>query len=525
MQVIPENLNITTGYHVFETPDDIIINSQIYDKITMEPKPYNFFNVNYKYQTYENILLHCYTKLNHYTMLPKEINYKRYIQDSIDPNIFYFCNLYGYFVKVKKEKEQYKLISAIRPDSGYRPNSYNYEFYNYKILGQTDKYVILAQTHKGDNGGGTPSYKMFSILRINKSTMTHDATYNVGTYLDYGVSLIKEFSNHIYIFGVFNGHYYIGLYKADTNSLTWIYSNTVFDQATSIGVSDIIEFRNDFYFITSYGTNYILRKIMINYNNNSVSTKDYNIGTHTNFPFKAPNSVCYLGWLHYSLYNIENKYISITSHDAENQVKITSNTGNQRPANYFSSQGFHRHMICKYNENNDSFSIVSTINDLGTNRKIFGVLYPTPYHIFFLEDSNVTGYYFDKSNNTIKQIFNKTGNYYTIGLDETKRFYIFDNQNHCNIYNKYTSNELYAEFEKETYEYENKNIDTYITIYSKNFLGEYINSKVQITLTGNCCFKENNSKEIIITTKEELTKIPVIITNGGTVYCDIKEVE
>ena len=65
MQVIPENLNITTGYHVFETPDDIIINSQIYDKITMEPKPYNFFNTNYKYQTYENMLLHFYTKLNH----------------------------------------------------------------------------------------------------------------------------------------------------------------------------------------------------------------------------------------------------------------------------------------------------------------------------------------------------------------------------------------------------------------------------------------------------------------------------
>ena len=47
MQVIPENLNITTGYHVFETPDNIIINSQIYDKITMKQKTYNFFNSNY----------------------------------------------------------------------------------------------------------------------------------------------------------------------------------------------------------------------------------------------------------------------------------------------------------------------------------------------------------------------------------------------------------------------------------------------------------------------------------------------
>lgn len=523
MQVIPENLNITTGYHVFETPDDIIINSQVYDKITMEPKPYNFFNTNYKYQTYENMLLHFYTKLNHYTMLPKEVNYRRYVQDTKDSSIFYFCNLYGNFIKVKKENNQYKLISSITPDSGYRPNGYNYEFYNYKILGQTDDYVILAQTHKGDNHTG-PLYKMFSILRINKNTMKHDASYNVGTYLDYGVSLIKEFSNHIYIFGVFNGYYYIGLYKADTNSLTWIYSDTTFDQTNSIGISDIIEFRNDFYFITSSKNNYVLRKAKINYDNNSVSIKDYNIRTHINFQFKTPNNVCYLGWLHYSLYNIDNKYISITSHDAENQLKYTDNNI-QRPSTYFSNQGFHRHMICKYNENNDSFSIVSTINDLGTTRRILGVLYPTPYHIFFLEDNNITGYYFDKNTNETIQIFNKTSNYYTMGLDEANNFYIFDNNNKCNIYNKNTPYELIAEFEQENYDYENTNINTYITVYSKNFLGDYINSKVQITLTGNCYFKENNSKELIIITEKEIQQIPVIITNGGTVYCYIKEVE
>lgn len=525
MQVIPENLNITTGYHVFETPDDIIINSQVYDKITMEPKPYNFFNTNYTYHIYENMLLHFYTKLNHYTMLPKEVNYKRYIQDTKDPSIFYFCNLYGNFVKVKKENNQYKLISSITPDSGYRPNYYNYNFNNYKILGQTDDYVILAQTHKGDNGGSY-SNKMMSILRITKSTMTHTATCNIGTYLDYGVTLLKECSNHIYFFGVFNGQYYVGMYKTDTNTLTWIYTDTTFNQTNSIGISDAIEFRNDFYFITSNSTNYILRRLRINYDNNSVSIKNYNIGTHINFQFKTPNDVCYLGWLHYSLYNIDDKYISITSHDAENQIKcINNNIESQRPSTYFSSQGFHRHMICKYNENNDSFSIVSTINDLGTTRRILGVLYPTPYHIFFLEDNNITGYYFDKNTNKTIQIFNKTGNYYTMGLDETNNFYIFDSNNHCNIYNKNTSYELIAEFEQESYDYEDTNIDTYITIYSKNFLGEYINSKVQITLTGNCYFKENNSKELIIITEKEIQQIPVIITNGGTVYCYIKEVE
>ena len=112
-----------------------------------------------------------------------------------------------------------------------------------------------------------------------------------------------------------------------------------------------------------------------------------------------------------------------------------------------------------------------------------------------------------------------------MGLDEANNFYIFDSNNKCNIYNKNTSCELIAEFEQESYDYEDTNIDTYITVYSKNFLGEYINSKVQITLTGNCYFKENNSKELIIITEKEIQQIPVIITNGGTVYCYIKEVE
>ena len=89
MQVIPENLNITTGYHVFETPDDIIINSQIYDRITMEPKPYNFFNTNYCLNN-KNLLLHEVNILEYpWAMIAKEPDYRYYIQDTQDSDIFY----------------------------------------------------------------------------------------------------------------------------------------------------------------------------------------------------------------------------------------------------------------------------------------------------------------------------------------------------------------------------------------------------------------------------------------------------
>lgn len=524
MQVIPENLSTATGYHVFETPDDIIINSQIYDKITMEPKPYNFFNCTYKYHQYENLLLHYSSKLAPASMLSKEVLYNRYIIDNNDSSIIYFLNIYGNLCKIQKERQSYT-ITAISPDSGWRPNRYNYEWTNYKIIGQTNKYLIIVQTHQGDNGGGSNRYRMCSILRINKDTFAHDATCNVGTYIDYTVDFIKSTSNQIYFYGLFNGMIYIGLYNAETNSLSWIYSDTNQNEGTSIGIADIVVFRNGLYVLrgNQANKNFTLARIMINYSTNTCSLIN-NLFNPTNyFKYATPNSTCNLGWLHYSLYNIDDKYIGITSHDAETQQKYTDNYGNNRGNTYFSSQGLHRHVVLEYNQDTGYFAICAELRDLTTQR-ILGVLYPTPYHVFFLEDNAVVGYYFNEKSKSFSKVFEKIGNYFTMGLDSINNFYIFDNYNHCSIYNKNTSNELVATFEKETYDYEETNIETYIQIYAKNFLGQYIKTNVIITLTGNCKFKQNNSKELLFTTEKQVTTIPIVITDGGTVYCDIKEV-
>ena len=155
MQVIPENLNITTGYHVFETPDDIIINSQIYDKITMEPKPYNFFNTNYCLNN-KNLLLHEVNILEYpWAMIAKEPDYRYYIQDTQNSDIFYclteqtYDNQNQYFLKIQKTNTGFKILNTIAPDSGYRygfSGSYGdskSSVCHYKMLGQTDKYIIF----------------------------------------------------------------------------------------------------------------------------------------------------------------------------------------------------------------------------------------------------------------------------------------------------------------------------------------------------------------------------------------------
>jgi hypothetical protein len=83
-----------------------------------------------------------------------------------------------------------------------------------------------------------------------------------------------------------------------------------------------------------------------------------------------------------------------------------------------------------------------------------------------------------------------------------------------------------VQFEKSSYNYNNTDIPTYVTISSKNFVNEYIKTKVKITIEGNCKFTSNGKKELITYTDANgPVNIDVTVTYGGTMYCYIKEVE
>ena len=167
MQVIPDKLDITTGQHVFETPEDIVINSQIYEKITMEPKPYNFFNMN-TVLTNKNLLLHEVNILEYSDSNPfKEPGYEYYIQDNQNPDLFYCLSEIGptntnqYVHKIQKQENGWKVISSISPDSSYRPvnvSGAQGTYLHYKLLGQTQNYIILCQEQTGANNYSSTGY-------------------------------------------------------------------------------------------------------------------------------------------------------------------------------------------------------------------------------------------------------------------------------------------------------------------------------------------------------------------------------
>ena len=552
MQVIPENLNITTGYHVFETPDDIIINSQIYDKITMEPKPYNFFNTNYCLDN-KNLLLHEVNILEYpWAMIAKEPDYRYYIQDTQNSDIFYclteqtYNNQNQYFLKIQKTNTGFKVLNSIAPDSGYRYGlSEDYchsrsSVLHYKLLGQTNDYIILTQTTSGHNYDryrtNMPRMQTLSYIVITKSDMS-EKSMNIGTYYDYSVYLIKETKDSLYLYENLGGRIYIVRYDPYTNTRTVFFSKETYADSACIGISNIINFQNKYYILTCNSAKdyYAFQELTIDFEYNKVSCKEKVLEKDSNFIYHyATNRTDFLdcSWLQIDLKNVNNTYISITIHDNVN--KIHGYGDYSRHFNPWCNLGqtvssaakYHRHILYKYDKDNDKWISKGIIAPDEQTQHIYGVLYYDDYTPIFLLNTRIMAYKLNLKTEKYEKCFEKAGTYYTIGLDENNKFYMFDSNNNCSIYNDVTSYELFAKFEHDSYNYANGPIDTYVSISSKNFLSEYINTKVELILEGNCKFTENNKKTLITHTQSTgKLNVPVTVTNGGTMYCYIKEVE
>lgn len=555
MQVIPENLNITTGYHVFETPDDIIINSQIYDKVTMEPKPYNFFNTNYCLNN-KNLLLHEVNILEYpWAMIAKEPDYKYYIQDTQNSDIFYciteqaYDNQSQYLLKIQKTNTGWVQLNTLAPDSGYRCGTGVYAKTTglfYKLIGQTDNSLVVISTSNGGDYvryGNGPRYQTLTYVIVNKQDMSVRSYINVGYYYDYSVYIIKETSDSVYVFENLAGRIKISRIDTYTGTRTEFFQKDCGIDSKSIGISNIVKFKDRYITMTSNsdGTKYAFQEININFQYNTFSCTEKALEIDNNFPFHyaIDNSKLDAAWLQIDLKSIDDTFIGITVHDDRNKYHSytyhwrdndsdnnNSNPWQKQEQTVLSSLKYHRHILYKYDEDNDEWISKGIITPDEETQHIYGVLYYDQYTPIFLLNTRIMAYKLNLKTEKYEKVFEKPGTFYTIGLDENNKFYIFDSNNNCYIYNDISSYELFATFEQDSYEYDNKPIQTYVTISSKNFVSQYIATKVELTLEGNCKFTENNKKTLITHTQSTgKLNIPVTVTNGGTMYCYIKEVE
>lgn len=558
MQVIPDELNITTGYHVFETPDDVIINSQIYDKVDMKPKDYHFWNTNYCLNN-KNLLLHEKNIVEHrWAKIAREPNYEFYIQDSQDSSIFYFLTEIGpsndnqYVCKAKKNNNGYDLLNYISPDSGYSPfqggaGSVEYStVLHYKLIGQTNDYILVARFNTGPlsfSSGKNEYHNTYFSIALSYSVIKKSdfSIRHINRFLAYDFSTyyINSIGNYIYIYEIFgrnNGYATSAILKYDlsSNSLTTLYSIN-YPVGNLPGISNIIKFQNKYYVLVCGTTNYwqyAFSIFDINFKNDSVyfeqkvldSIDEYSKHNVTNDGFWDSH------WIQIDLQNIDDTYISVTFHDVENKYKRYMRSrpgyGNWTYVEYsynnLSSLGWHRHLLFKYQD--DNFIYKGMINPETQNQHIYGVLYLNQYTPIFFMNNKIVIYEFNLDEESYEKKFDLPGIYNTVGLDSNNNLYVFDQSNKCTIYNTDSSNELDVKFAKKEYKYNNENIYTYVSIYAKNILDSYINVNVKITLSGNCTF-DDGSQELYTNTSESGNKnIPVTITYGGRIYCYIEEI-
>ena len=512
MKIIDALPNITSVPHVFETPDDIIINSQIYDKHTLKPKEFCFFNFNNVLINF-NLLNESISRVGDKTCLPdKGVDYSHIIQDNQDNNIFYIlwqalnspssmlCS------KIQKTESSYKILNTVE-FGGLSPyNNRN----SYKFLCQTKEFIFLCEEHtKSINNYN--DLNCVRIRRVNKDNFTSvfigyyesSNVYNSFPCFATSFYLIKQDNAYLYLYMQFGETSGIHKYNINNNTIQTLYTfNANYNSIYCIGVSNIISFNNKYYIIsTSIGhAYYALIEINIS-NTDAVSIKEYII-SHSNFAyssrgFREYENVSYAitPYLVYTLKNINNEYIGLTVHSNEG-FGITTNQ---------------KHMVIKYNNNNNAFEIT----DCKTLPICYGVLYYNNTTSVVLTQQGFTFYVLQ--NDKWVSVYTETGTFYYIGFDEYKRFYTIDSSNNVKIHSNISTVKIDCNFIDNNYEYIGSDINTQCYVYAKNFLNEYISTTIKVTLSGPVTFSNGLKEKYVTTNKLSPSYEDIVIKGSGKI--------
>ena len=137
----------------------------------------------------------------------------------------------------------------------------------------------------------------------------------------------------------------------------------------------------------------------------------------------------------------------------------------------------------------------------------------------FVMSNSCLFYSFDAANQKLVNTFKIGGVFVVVGFDSLGRFIVQHENSAIEIFSETNACILQADFAEELYNKDNASeIDTTVNFYAKNFLNEYIESSVKLTLTGPVIFKEKKSKELVISTlKSGIRTVPVTITGNGNI--------
>ena len=170
----------------------------------------------------------------------------------------------------------------------------------------------------------------------------------------------------------------------------------------------------------------------------------------------------------------------------------------------------------------DNWKVVDYVNFIYTYQSILPI--NNNSIILALKNNGYDIYSWSSVNNKYEIINSVEGAIISAGLDSNNNIFIEKGNTSVDLINKTVPLYLFADFEKEVYDFDYDDINTNIIVYAKNFENKYISTTVQLQLLGNVKFKDDGLKIKTISTTNTEMKIPVVITGAGRFQVLIKSI-
>lgn len=519
MELIKSSNSITSAIpKIVETPKHFSLNTQLYNKLSFKPYPMRFFtrNIGPALSLYSSInKISSFYPIGYYmtdALYDTEHNHINIIQDKNEHDIFYairpsFVDSECYTIEKTRYDEvtmDYTILNtvSIRSITGKARNIV-------KVLHEFDNAFVLFGYGR-DTGSGTASpesmigildKKTFGITVINEGDDRNQYT-------------LAAVDNNLYILRVNNtnlsvGAFYINKLNIDTKAYTNIFEYT---QPTNLltkrTTCNPVKIGNDFYMLFTYLEEnvhyYKIMKTTLDTNTDTVSTELIDIDLK-GFVLDETNNLNYGFSLYHTLRVIEsegNTYLSLLIHLQPNHV-----TG--------PIYKVCKHVLIKVHDN--TFTV---IDEVKLTDGCFGSLeYIDSKHQIFFTSNSILFYTFNASEEKMILTHKRAGTFSQVGLDSLNRIITLSNDGSLEIITEGNASILKADFAEDIYnKNRNDNIESVVNFYAKNFLDEYVDTEVKLTLIGPVTFKENDSQVLVTSSSDEGIKtIPVIISGFGNI--------
>lgn len=484
---------------LFELNDYFVINGTYYDKNTMLPIPFEVLNLsnpaNVSYMNLNtNVHLLNANDTNHYRLPRIEDNCV--LKDDLDPNITYTIRSCSkgasnnHIFKIDETARKYMTGATHYSDAKEAVGTFIYQDVNYiYVLQHYSKTINIA-----------PVIKVYQ-----KSNLGTYKTITVGADVLSCITILKEFNGELF----FTDSYGKDLFIIKALNLSTFTIRNVFTDSPSNSAAST--FRTSPSEMTSGNEFFVARDGYVENNNvNTMIIKKYLFNEAENKFYTSTLNIDY-GF---------NKKMTTSSSDSNYECHSFLKEG--RRFIVVSNPFAQKKMYVFVQESGDNYKFVQEII---LDSAIEGVLIPyNKYNTFIYATKTYITYYnfysfesrYEKSN-VIRR------DNALVSIDKNGNIYV--QSSHASQIDKVSvSIPAYfkSDFEQEEYNYVGEEIQTNINVYACTFEDKLVETEVTIALSGNVVFADDKSKrKTIKTSKSNVLKVPVIITEAGNIEAKI----